>query len=99
MIKSSVFGTRQLVLAASAALLCGLTSVSAWADDGLSLGLAVPGLSVFLGNPSAYYAPPPPPPPGYYVAAMPARVYGPRPWVHRGPPPWAGRWRHDDGDR
>ena len=58
MIKSSVFGTRQLVLAASAALLCGLTSVSAWADDGLSLGLAVPGLSVFLGNPSAYYAPP-----------------------------------------
>ncbi len=108
MIKSSAFGTRQLVLAASAALLCGLTSVSACADDGLSLGLAVPGLSVFLGNPSAYYAPPPPvyyapppppPPPGYYVAAMPARVYGPRPWVRRGPPPWAGRWRHDDGDR
>ena len=109
MIKSSAFGTRQLVLAASAALLCGLTSVSAWADDGLSLGLSVPGLSVFLGNPSAYYAPPPPvvyyapppppPPPGYYVAAMPARVYGPRPWVRRGPPPWAGRWRHDDGGR
>lgn len=108
MIKSSAFGTRQLVLAASAALLCGLTSVSAWADDGLSLGLAVPGLSVFLGNPPAYYAPPPPvyyapppppPPPGYYVAAMPARVYGPRPWVRRGPPPWARRWRHDDGDR
>ena len=100
MIKSSAFGIRQLVLAASAALLCGLTSVSAWADGGLSLGLAVPGLSVFLGDPLAYYAPPPPPPPpGYYVAAMPARAYGPRLRVRRGPPPWAGRWRHDDGDR
>ncbi|WP_298173166.1 hypothetical protein [Acidithiobacillus sp.] len=102
MIKSSAFGTRQLVLAASAALLCGLSSVSAWADDGLSLGLAVPGLSMFLGNAPGYYAPPPPvyyappPPPGYYVAARPARVYGPRPWERRGPPPWAGRWRHDD---
>lgn len=101
MINSSAFGTRQLVLAASAALLCGLASVSAWADDGLSLGLAVPGLSMFLGNAPGYYAPPPPvyyappPPPGYYVAARPARVYGPRPWERRGPPPWAGRWRHD----
>lgn len=101
MIKSSAFGTRQLVLAASAALLCGLASVSASADDGLSLGLAVPGLSMFLGNAPGYYAPPPPvyyappPPPGYYVAARPARVYGPRPWERRGPPPWAGRWRHD----
>ncbi|MHB1736763.1 MAG: hypothetical protein ACYCQM_09375 [Acidithiobacillus sp.] len=101
MIKSSAFGTRQLVLAASAALLCGLVSVSAWADDGLSLGLAVPGLSMFLGNAPGYYAPPPPvyyappPLPGYYVAARPARVYGPRPWERRGPPPWAGRWRHD----
>ncbi|MHB1280369.1 MAG: hypothetical protein ACYCYL_03925 [Acidithiobacillus sp.] len=101
MIKSSAFGTRHLVLAASAALLCGLASVSAWADDGLSLGLAVPGLSMFLGNAPGYYAPPPPvyyappPPPGYYVAARPARVYGPRPWERRGPPPWAGRWRHD----
>ena len=59
MIKSSAFGIRQLVLAASAALLCGLTSVSAWADGGLSLSLAVPGLDVFLGDPLVYYAPPP----------------------------------------
>ncbi len=113
MIKSSAYGVRHLVLVATLALLCGLTSTAVRADDDMSLGLAIPGLSVFLGNGLGYYAPPPPvyyappprpiyyappPPPGYYVAPMRARIYERRRWEHRGPPPWAGRWRHDDDD-
>ena len=100
MIKSSAYGARHLVLVAALSLLCGLTSASVRADDDMSLGLAIPGLSVFLGNGLGYYAPPPPvyyaPPPAYYVAPMRARIYERRRWEHRGPPPWAGRWRHDD---
>ena len=112
MIKSSAYGVRHLVVVATLALLCGLTSTAVRADDDMSLGLAIPGLSVFLGNGLGYYAPPPPvyyappprpvyyapPPPGYYVAPMRARIYERRRWEHRGPPPWAGRWRHDDDD-
>ena len=107
MIKPLVFAVRPrwLAFAGRVVFACGLACapVAAWADDGPSLGLVIPGLSVFLGNAPGYYAPPPPvyyapppPPPGYYVAARPARVYGPRRWDRRGPPPWAGRWRHDD---
>ncbi|CDQ08899.1 conserved exported protein of unknown function [Acidithiobacillus ferrivorans] len=107
MIKPLAFavGPRWLAFVGRVVFACGLACapVAAWADDGPSLGLVIPGLSVFLGNAPGYYAPPPPvyyapppPPPGYYVAARPARVYGPRRWERRGPPPWAGRWRRGD---
>ncbi|BDB15724.1 hypothetical protein GGI1_18416 [Acidithiobacillus sp. GGI-221] len=68
MIKSSAYGVRHLVVVATLALLCGLTSTAVRADDDMSLGLAIPGLSVFLGNGLGYYAPPPP----VYYAPPPA---------------------------
>ena len=96
------------VLAASVFLAC---ATGAYADDddglGVTLGLALPGLSAEVSNQGAYYAapgyyappppvvyaPPPPPPPPAVVYEPAAPVYyapGPR----RGPPPWAGVWRH-----
>ncbi|MBN6742276.1 hypothetical protein JKG47_17485, partial [Acidithiobacillus sp. MC6.1] len=83
MIKLLAFavGPRWLAFVGRVVFACGLACapVATWADDGPSLGLVIPGLSVFLGNAPGYYAPPPPvyyapppPPPGYYVAARPA---------------------------
>ena len=73
-------------------------SMPAKADD-LNLGVAVPGLSVFLGDAPRYYVAPPvvyvPRRRVYY--APPPRVvyYQPAPRWHPGPPPWAGRWHHE----
>lgn len=64
------------VRAAVATLLLGAVSSPAWADGNLSLGVAVPGLSVFLGNSPGYYAAPEyAPPPVYYAAPPPRPVY------------------------
>ncbi|WP_308389554.1 hypothetical protein [Acidithiobacillus sp. AMEEHan] len=82
-------------------------SVAASADD-LNLGVAVPGLSLYLGNAPRYYVAPPvvyvPPRPIYYAPPPPrVVVYQPAPRWRPGPPPWAGRWHHgrdrdwDDG--
>ena len=55
-------------------LFAGLSS-PAWADSDLSLGVAVPGLSVFLGNNPGYYAAPVYAPPPVYYVPPPRRVY------------------------
>ncbi|MBU2760916.1 hypothetical protein HAP95_12285 [Acidithiobacillus sp. RW2] len=55
-------------------LFVGLSS-PAWADSDLSLGVAVPGLSVFLGNNPGYYAAPVYAPPPVYYVPPPRRVY------------------------
>ena len=79
MIKSSAYGVRHLVVVATLALLCGLTSTAVRADDDMSLGLAIPGLSVFLGNGLGYYAPPPP---VYYAPPPPPRLLcASAPWL------------------
>ncbi|MDR7926806.1 hypothetical protein RIE95_07395 [Acidithiobacillus thiooxidans] len=63
--------------------------------DNLSLGLAVPGLSVSVGGAPAYYpvSPPvvyvPPPQPVYYYAAPPPPPPPPPPGP---PPPGPGPW-------
>ncbi len=77
---------------------------------GFTLGLGLPGLSAEIGNQGAYYAAPEyyaPPPPVYYAPPPPPAYYAPPPVVYappaqeyyapeprRGPPPWAGAWRH-----
>lgn len=98
------------VVAALVGALLGLASlgysVGASADD-LNLGVAVPGLSLYLGDAPRYYVAPPviyaPPPRRVYYAPPPPRVvvYQPAPRWRPGPPPWAGRWQHGrdrDGD-
>lgn len=64
MIKPLAFAVRPrwLTFAGRVMFACGLACapVAAWADDGPSLGLVIPGLSVFLGDAPGYYAPPPP---------------------------------------
>ncbi len=83
-----------------------VSATGAFADDdglGFTVGLGLPGLSAEVSNQGAYYAapqyyaPPPPvvvyapPPPVVYEPAAPV-YYAPAP--RRGPPPWAGVWRH-----
>ncbi len=68
-------------------------------DLNFALGLAAPGVNLSVTNAppvyGAYYAQPqyyaPPPPTVVYEPAAPA-YYAPDP--RRGPPPWAGVWRH-----
>lgn len=72
------------------ALLMPLASSAPALADNLSLGLAIPGLTVLLGGAPTYYAPPPvvyaPPQPVYYYAAPPPPP-GPPPPPPPGPPP------------
>ncbi len=88
---------RWLSLTFAASMLLG-ACLPAMADDGgdlgdLAMGLAVPGLSFYVGGeqPRYYAAPPvvyaPPPPPAYVVQA--------RPDWRRYPP----RWRREDDGR
>lgn len=65
------------------AVLFAVASRPAWADGDLSLGVAVPGLSVFLGNNPGYYAAPVYAPPPVYYVPPPRRVY----YVPAPPPP------------
>jgi len=96
------FRTAALGLILGGALLAGACSQAAHADD-FSLGVAIPGASLYLGQATRYYyAPPvvvaPPPRPVYYVAPpAPAYYVVPegRRWKRHGPPPWAGRWHHE----
>ena len=92
-----------LGLMLSSAVLATVASQSARADD-FSLGVAIPGASLYLGQaPRYYYAPPvvvaPPPRPVYYVAPPAPGYYvvpEGRHWKRHGPPPWAGRWHHEE---
>lgn len=92
------------------ALLAGACSQTVQADD-FSLGVAIPGASLYLGQaPRYYYAPPvvvaPPPQPVYYVAPPAPGYYvvpEGRRWKRHGPPPWARghpdrHWEHWDDD-
>ena len=96
----------RIALLAAAVLLLGATGAYADDDDGgglgFTLGLGLPGLSAEVSNQGAYYAAPEyyaPPPPVVYAPPPPV-VYEPAPPVYyapaprRGPPPWAGVWRH-----
>ncbi len=74
---------RRFGAVAAASLFLGLMSSPTWADGDLSLGVAVPGLSVFLGNNPGYYAAPVYAPPPVYYAPPPRRVY----YVPAPPPP------------
>lgn len=92
-----------LGLMLTSAVLATTASQSARADD-FSLGVAIPGASLYLGQaPRYYYAPPvvvaPPPRPVYYVAPPAPGYYvvpEGRRWKRHGPPPWAGRWHHEE---
>ncbi len=81
------------IIAISTLLLLGISS-KALADD-LAIGLATPGLQVYLGNTPRYsqpmyYAPVEP----IYYARPPTVVYYPAERWRPGPPPWAHRWHH-----
>ncbi|WP_253253747.1 hypothetical protein [Acidithiobacillus marinus] len=65
------------------AALCMGVDRPAWADSDLSLGVAVPGLRVFLGNNQGYYGAPVYVPPSVYYVPPPRRVY----YVPAPPPP------------
>lgn len=80
---------RGLVIFSALGLSLWSCSMVARADD-LNLGVAVPGLSLYLGDAPRYYVAPP------VVYAPPRPVYyQPAPRWHRGPPPWARRWHHE----
>lgn len=95
--------TRRSAYAVAAAALVGVAGLvgttAAQARDHVSIGLALPGISIGVGQPAPYYGPRYYPAPTYYAPAAPVTYYGetgyvsgptyyaPPPVVYAPPPP------------